>query len=218
MARIRILTGHRRYADPWHPFAETSEAVRSVLSGAGYDVSVVVDEPSSLHIAADVDLVVANVGGQPQRVIEPDPVWAEAHAAFGGWIRDGGLLLGLHTASNAFPDWAEWPALLGGRWVRGVSGHPERSIATFEPVPGAESHPVWAGLDAVTAYDERYSDMAVFSGSQPVIQHETGETLQVAGWVKGDTVIYDSLGHNGRSYASESRVRFLLNEVAWLLR
>lgn len=217
MARIRILTGGGRYGDPWHPFAKTSAAVVEALEGAGHDVTNLPDEPDSLRRLADVDLVVVNLGGQPMETIEPDAEWSEAQAEFGDWIRAGGRVLGLHTASNAFPDWPEWPELLGGRWVRGTSMHPERCIATFEPAEDASHHAVWNGLDTVAAYDERYSDLEVFEGSTPLVRHETAEQFQVMGWAKGDRVIYDGMGHCERSYQSPSRIQFLLNQVDWLL-
>lgn len=109
------------------------------------------------------------------------------------------------------------PSFWGGQWVRGTSWHPQRCIATFEKVPGAEGHPVWQGLDVVTAYDERYSDLDVHEDSVPLIHHELSEQWQVMGWAHGSNVVYDAMGHDRRSYMSETRRRYLLNEVEWLL-
>ena len=38
------------------------------------------------------------------------------------------------------------------------------------------------------------------------------------GWAVGDRVLFDGLGHDERSYQSESRRKLLVNEVEWLLR
>lgn len=89
--------------------------------------------------------------------------------------------------------------------------------ATFGKAPGAEDYPVWTGLDVVTVYDERYSDLVVHEGSTPLIRHELSEEWQVMGWAHGDNVIYDGMGHDARSYSSPSHRKFLINEVDWLL-
>ena len=217
MASIRILSGHGRYTDPWHPFAESSSAIRDILRGAGYRVEVRDDDPSCLSGLDDLDLVIVNLGGNVEVALEYDGKWAAAQHDFGQWIRDGGRVLAVHTAANCFPDWSDWPGLLGGQWVRGTSWHPQRCIATFEKVPGAEGHSVWQGLDVVTAYDERYSDLDVHEDSVPLIHHELSEQWQVMGWAHGSNVVYDAMGHDRRSYMSETRRRYLLNEVEWLL-
>ena len=158
-----------------------------------------------------------NLGGNVEVELEHDDEWAAAQHEFGQWIRGGGRVLAVHTAANSFPDWPEWPALLGGQWVRGTSWHPKRCIATFGKAPGAEDYPVWTGLDVVTVYDERYSDLVVHEGSTPLIRHELSEEWQVMGWAHGDNVIYDGMGHDARSYSSPSHRKFLINEVDWLL-
>lgn len=217
MARVRIFSGGGRYGDPWHPFTQTSAAVADILTGAGHGTEVVRDLPASLTDLGAVDVLVVNAGGQPTEEIVPDPEWAAAFDDLGRWLNQGGRLLGLHTAANAFPDWPDWPARLGGRWVRGTSFHPERSEASFGPCPGAAKHPVWDGLDTVEADDERYSSMEVAPGSVRLVQHVTDGVTEVMGWANGGHVLYDGLGHDARSYESPSRARLLLNEVSWLL-
>lgn len=113
MASIRILSGHGRYTDPWHPFAESSSAIRDILRGAGYRVEVRDDDPSCLSGLDDLDLVIVNLGGNVEVALEYDGKWAAAQRDFGQWIRDGGRVLAVHTAANCFPDWSDWPELLG---------------------------------------------------------------------------------------------------------
>lgn len=217
MAHIRILTGHGRYSDPWHRFEETSAAVGQLLEDQGHAVDVRPDESEALVGLGRVDLVVVNVGGNPSETLEPDARWNAAQTDFGVWISGGGRVLGLHTAANAFPDWLQWPSLLGGEWVRGSSWHPERSVATFEACPESAGHPIWQGCEPVTCYDERYSALAVHPDSVPLVRHELSERWEIMGWTKGSNVVYDGMGHDVRSYASPSRARFLVNEVDWLL-
>lgn len=218
MAHIRVVSGHGRYSDPWHDFAATSTAIARIVDAQGHAVHVVPDEPSSLENLNGLDLLIVNTGGNPEVEIAPDDHWTQAQHGLGEWINAGGRVLGVHTAANSFPDWPQWTQLLGGSWVRGTSWHPQRSVAVFEPTPEASSHPVWTGLNAVTCYDERYSDMEVLATSQPLVRHELDEEWQIMGWAASDTVIYDAMGHGERSYSAPSRARFLVNEVDWLLR
>lgn len=136
MASIRVLSGHGRYTDPWHPFAEGSAAIREILEAVGHRVEVRDDDVSCLQELDALDLVVVNLGGNVEVELEHDDEWAAAQHEFGQWIRGGGRVLAVHTAANSFPDWPEWPALLGGQWVRGTSWHPKRCIATFGKAPG----------------------------------------------------------------------------------
>lgn len=219
-----VFSGAAPYSDPWHPFGETSSAIARTLSARGHEVVVREASPAALRELGDVQLVVVNSGnGGPGAEPVDASVWRPAWEAFGAWHAGGGAILGVHTAANTFRGWEEWPTILGGRWEVGVSGHPERSVAVFEPVPGAEDHPIVAGLAQVQAYDERYSDLEIAPGSRILLQHETADRFQPVVWAREafegcGRVVYDALGHDGRSYESSSRRQLLEREVDWLLR
>ena len=217
MARVLIFCGSGHYADPWHPFAETSQAVAEVVTGLGHHAVVRNSEPGALLDLREFDLLVVNSGGRTQR---PDVAvtaqWAADHSAVMDHHESGVPILGLHTAVGTFPDWDGWSSIIGGSWTAD-SFHPELGLATFHPAIGATTHPIWAGLETVSVIDERYSFLKCADGSLPVVQHTTDEAVHTMGWVAGASVIYDGLGHDGRSYESEERRRLLENEVQWLL-
>ena len=48
MARVTVVSGSGRFADPWHPLAETSARVADVLRGAGHEVTVTDDVDGTL--------------------------------------------------------------------------------------------------------------------------------------------------------------------------
>lgn len=219
MARIRVVDGTGRHSDPWHPFAESSPAIARVLSGAGHSVEVADAEPAAIADLAGVDLLVVNAGGglDPRVPLPTPPEWADAYGKLDDWLASHPLLA-VHTGINAFRDWPRWADLCGGTWVPGVSGHPERSMAVFEPMPGAAGHPVLDGLDRVICYDERYWKIGIHDTVTPVLMHETLDVLYPVVWVTGtDRAIYDALGHMGRTYESAERCRLLVNEAAYLL-
>ena len=219
---IRIVSGADRYTDPWHPFAETSAAIAAIVTDLGETAEVVESEPAALAELDGIDLVVINAGGNPQVELTPDPDWLRAFEACQAWIAAGHPVLGVHTASNAFPDWPTWPAILGGQWVRGRSMHPPRSSATFTAVPEAVGHPALGGLTEVSAHDERYSYLELFAGSVPLLQHRHDDQEHPAVWAsdgasEGVRAVYDGLGHGPESYESASRRALLAAELTWLL-
>lgn len=229
MTRALVLSGQGRYADPWHPFAETSDAVAEVVTDLGWAVEVRASEAGALADLSGVDVLVVNTGGgDPASPPTPDAAWQRDFEHLQGHVDAGRPVLALHAAANTFPDWEQWPEILGGRWVRGTSTHPELSHAVFEACPEQASHPVFAGLPTgdqlglpelgpcILCHDERYSELTVHAGSVALLRHHTAGRHQVCAWLNG-SVLYDGLGHDARSYASASRRRFLANCLTHLV-
>ncbi|WP_203568143.1 ThuA domain-containing protein [Aestuariimicrobium ganziense] len=218
MARILVLSGTGRFTDPWHPLPQTSAGIADTLLEAGHDVEVRETTSPDTFRFDDVDLVVVNtgVGADPRNPVDVPGEWDEAYARLGEWVDAGRPVLGVHSAAATFTDWPRWREILGGRWERGVSSHPERSVAVFEAVPEHEHHPIVDDLGLVIVYDERYSNMDLVEDSTPLVHHETLEIFHPCVWVRG-RVVYDGLGHDARSYQSESRRDLMRREAAWLL-
>lgn len=219
-SRIRIIAGAGRYTDPWHPFAETSRCMAELLQDAGHHVEIWESVPGAFTELTETDLVVINCGGNPEVELAPDPTWQQAFGTFGDWLESGNPVLGIHAAANAFPDWPAWPGLLGGRWVRGTSHHPPRTEFTFDVAPAGRDHPALDGLTEVAVLDERYSELEVSGAAVPLLQHRFDDKDQVMAWAldrDGRKAVYDGLGHNAESFASDDRCRLLTSEVGWLL-
>lgn len=217
MARVLVFSGADHYTDPWHPFAETSAAVAAILRDVGHDVVVRDSEPGSLVDLPTFELLIVNAGGRRN---EDDPAqsaqWTDDHQALETFHAAGQPILGLHTAVATFQDWAGWSSIIGGRWGDDTH-HPAIDEAIFQPAASASGHPVWQGIDSVTVVDERYSNLEVSIGSTPLVEHLSDGVQHTMGWAVGDTVVYDGLGHDARSYESRTRRLLLLNEVDWLL-
>lgn len=217
MSRVRVLSGVPPLDDPWHPFAETSAAAARVLRGAGHQVEVLDSTPEALGSLDEVDLLVVNCGrGDGSGVGEALPQWQPAFSLAEQWLAAGGVVLGLHTAANTFHDWPAWPGVLGGRWIAGHSFHPPLDEVGLTIVPGAEQHPVLAGLDRVSVVDERYSNLVREAGVTPLLQHHHDGVDQVMAWA-AERAVYDGMGHDARSYDSADHQRFLVNAADWLV-
>lgn len=231
MARLLVLSGAGRYADPWHPFAESSAGIASVAEDAGHRAEIRDAAPGATEDLGRFDLLVVNTGGgDPDSDPSPSPAWEASHQRIAQYVRARKPLLVTHTGLNTFRDWPGWGDILGGRWVPGTSGHPAAGIATFQAVAGAEHHPVFTGLPrgghilgeladtpVLQVRDERYSDLVIGDSVTPLLCHETSPHRQTVAWAHGRTVLCDALGHDARSYESAGRRRFLANAIEWLL-
>lgn len=221
MTTALLLTGAGRYADPWHPFAETSAAVADLLRDHGLTVTTADDVDSALEDFQDSaswpDLLVVNIG--LPRDGGTSPGTDAARAGLDAWAAGGRPLLALHSSSTSFVDSESWENALGGRWVRGASMHP----------PYGEAHilldgsfPV--GVPNFTVDDERYSWLRTSPDVVVHARHEHEGHLHPLMWslerpaeTASARSFYDALGHDAASYSSPERRELLRRAVDWLL-
>ncbi|WP_111766963.1 ThuA domain-containing protein [Nakamurella deserti] len=210
-----ILTGVSAHTDRWHHLPATSAAVAATF-GPQYRWRLVsTDDVAAAGLPA-ADLVVVNVSGIPGGAVPDTASIVDAlvdHAA------GGGGLLGLHTASLAFAGDPRWTGLLGGRWVAGVTGHPQIGHAVVQALPTTETDVPAVGNFVV--YDERYTDLELNPGSTPLALHTEDGLPHPLVWVRdGDgshgRVVYSALGHGVESYDAPGHVAMLGNCLHWL--
>ena len=147
-----MVSGAGRYSDPWHPFAETSRALASVLEEAGIAVRISEDVDRSLADLDGVDLLVVNIGA-PDR--DDEAADAAVRAGLLEYLERGGPVLVQHVSVTSLPRLAEWEAIVGGIWVRGTTMHPDLDLAHIRVHAGR--HPIVAGLEDFDIEDERYT-------------------------------------------------------------
>lgn len=222
-----LLSGTGRYADPWHPFAETSNALAGLLSEAGFEVliPVEVDDALAALAAADDDalpsLLAVNVG--LPRDGAPSPGTSAAAAGLTRWLASERPLLVSHSSSTSFLDLPAWEDGLGGRWIRGVSMHPEYGPASVSILPG--SGPAVAGIPDFELLDERYTHLRTApritvhaTHHHDGLDHPVLWSLERHGTGNGrrGRTFYDALGHDGASYESPEHRNILLQAISWL--
>ncbi|HJE51115.1 MAG TPA: ThuA domain-containing protein [Tessaracoccus flavescens] len=218
MARILIASGVGPYADPWHPFERTSPVIAEILREAGHEVELRETDPGSLLDLDTFDLLVVNAGGGiADAEEEPSDSFDDDLQALKRYLENEGRVLSIHTSNGAFGQLPEWRKAVGGNWGPN-SFHPDIADAKFDPSPGGIGHLVWKGLKDIEVFDESYSGLDIDREVLPLVQHTTDGETHVMGWAVGDRVLFDGLGHDERSYQSESRRKLLVNEVEWLLR
>lgn len=222
--RALVLSGAGRYADPWHPFAETSAALAELLREARFGVETAddvdaalagLDAPTGSSLSGRPDLLVVNVG--LPRDGWPSPGTPEASAGLRRWLADGRPMLVSHVSSTSFLDAPEWADALGGRWIRGTSMHPDYGPASIRV--RTESGDLVEGITDFELMDERYS----YLQTAPVINvhathtHDGLEHPVMWSLDRGPgRTFYDALGHDAASYESPEHREVLLRAIAWL--
>ncbi|MBT2484407.1 MULTISPECIES: ThuA domain-containing protein [unclassified Microbacterium] len=215
--RVVIVSGADGHADPWHALDATSAAIADVVSGVG-DVRIATTiDPSSWGPA---DLLVLNVSGDLS--VPPSPSGAQVDA-IEAHHRAGGPILAMHSSSLAFRDDERWFRMLGGRWVPGVSMHPQIGNALIQTA-AVETSP--SGMVAFPGdffvYDERYTSLDVRPHVQVLARHtEDGTTYPLVWWTgptpSGGPVVYDALGHGVESFESAVHAEWLAATAGALL-
>lgn len=225
--KVLLLSGVGRYADPWHPFPETSAALAGLLREAGYDVHIPGDVDAALADLARADeaglpaLLAVNVG--LPRDGQPSPGTPDAAAGMIRWLDSGRPLLVSHVSSTSFTDLPEWEEGLGGRWIRGTSMHPEYGPASISVLEG--SGPVADGIPDFELFDERYSYLRTSpritihaTHTHEDVEHPVMWSLErlSKGTLPAGRTFYDALGHDAASYQSPEHRQLLLHAISWL--
>jgi hypothetical protein len=216
MADVLIVSGSGPYADPWHRFPETTHRLAEIFADLGHTTHVTEEVEAALARPDQCDLLVVNIGN-PTTPRPPDRL-----AAVGRGLVDhlaaGRGLLGVHVSATSLTELPEWPALLGGRWVRDRTMHPPQDLAAVQVCPAA--HPIVDGLGDFEVYDERYSYLEIRPGSTVLCEHDFEGRRHPLGWARRSgrgRVVYDALGHDVRSYDSAPHVELVRRSVRWLL-
>lgn len=117
-AKIRVILLDGESGGAYHAWQETTPRLKKMLDETGlFEVEVVTAPPSGGDFSAfkphwgSAEVVVSNYD-------VPDERWDGAlKASFEEYIRNGGGLVTVHAADNAFPGWPEYNLMIGvGGW------------------------------------------------------------------------------------------------------
>lgn len=216
--RALIASGAGRYADPWHPYGETSACLADVLRGDGWEVEVIPDPDAALASLDGVDLLVVNAG-DPWR--GPDAARGADSAGEAGFAAalDRGIgLIAAHSALSSLRDYPAWRRAVGGEWVEGRSWHPPIGDATVRIVDRA--HDI-ARRDVVV-FDERYTDLVTDAGVEVLAVHDLDGAAHPVVWANESTpgstpvrAVASALGHESRAYESAELRELLARAARW---
>jgi len=214
-----LLSGAGRYADPWHPFAQTSACLAEILTGCGVTVTIATDVDAAMTRLDGVDLLVVNAGDAARNDLPAPDVAAltAARAGLAAALERGIAVLGTHSAAASLPDYPSWETVLGGRWLPGRSMHPP--IGPARITVHADRHPIVAGVGDFDTVDERYSHLRVASDVVPLTAHSLAGVEHPLLWARTagtSRVVYSALGHDAGAYESAGLRELLARAVRWL--
>ncbi|MDO7882821.1 ThuA domain-containing protein [Salinibacterium soli] len=207
-----LLSGVGRYADPWHPFAPTSEVIAAVAESRGFAVTIADDVDAAvaaLEHGALPELLIANLGkpvdGMPSPAAPAGLERALAEVP----------LLAVHAAANSFPDSDAWAAAVGARWIDGVSWHPDYGPVRVSATAAGRG----LGLADFDTVDERYHALRPAAERSVLLEvdAEGGGTEPVAWLVEGaPRRAYSALGHDAAAYDAEPVRELVGRLVEWV--
>jgi type 1 glutamine amidotransferase len=136
------------------------------------------------------------------------------------YVREGGSLLGLHTASICFDGWAQWARILGAGWVWGQSSHPPAGKVRVERTIDGDG--IVAAAPPFEVFDEVYRGLQVAPEAEPLLRARAAsdDESHPVMWryrYGAGRVIYDALGHGPDSIAEPTHLSILKRAVQWLL-
>lgn len=142
-------------------------------------------------------------------------------------IRQGKGLLALHHSLASFPDWPEYPNLIGGQyhetpWKLTGRDMPASSYDHDMEVPVEivdPQHPVTKGLHNFTIHDEVYGGFEVKPDTQPLLRTTHPKSGPVLAWHRQEgagRVVYLQLGHDHQAYAHPAFQQLIAQAIQYV--
>lgn len=211
--RALLLTGQNN-----HDWRSTTPFLKEQLEMTGRFTVDVTEDPSQLSLGdlRAYDVLIDNYFGD---------AWSEAtNAAFLQYLSEGGGVVVIHAADNAFVGWAEFESLVGALWRAGTGhGTRHRYVVTLTQ----PEHPILRGLSHfLHAPDELYHKLQWSPDSQAEViadaysRPEEGGTgayepmLIVNRWGRG-RMFHTAMGHDNVSFANPAHAVILARGAEW---
>jgi type 1 glutamine amidotransferase len=216
----------------YHDFEASSALLAREFRDLDFD-TIVFDEPetamAALAASPGCDLLTINAlrftMQQHEKYAPLRAQWAfelsaSGRAALAAYVRNGGALLGLHTASICFDGWDEWLRILGVSWIWGSSFHAPAGIVEVDCAESSD--PITVGLPHFEVFDEVYRNLEISVDSRPLLRARMrGETeYHPVLWAHrygAGRVIYDALGHGPESVGEATHLEILRRAARWLI-
>lgn len=217
--RVLVFSRETLWMHPSTPVAQA--ALLAMCATEGFSV-IASRDPAVFDRdrLADVDVVVF-------AVTSGDVLDDVGRAAFEPWVRVGGGVVGLHSASATEYDWPFFVELIGARFRT----HPPTVLPATVTVEDAAA-PVVAGLDPRwPRTDEWYSyyerpeqeglhivlalDEASLGDALPVDQRVGVHPMAWTDDHLGGRMFYTAMGHTPESYAEPAFLRLLAQAIRW---
>ena len=216
--RVLLLSGQNN-----HDWKSTTPKLKAILEGGGLFMVEVTEKPERLTAKSlepyDVILSNWNAFGLDSSA----SVWPrETRQAYLDFVRRGGGHVVVHAGGASFPEWEEYGRLTLATWKNGQSSHGPRH--EFPVRIDNADHPVTAGLEPFTIFDELWNRPAVAKGTEVLAssysapdKEGTGrwEPAVLAGRFGEGRTITILLGHDAEAMANTAFQTLLKRAVEW---
>ena len=215
----------------YHDFDATAAAFAAAIEPMGVATQITSDVESALCSLSSGACQLLTVSAlrftmtQNEKYAPMRGQWAfelssQARDSLATYVREGGSLLGLHTASICFDGWDEWPKILGAGWVWGRSSHPPAGKVRVERT--GDDDVLVGQSPPFEVFDEVYRGLDVFSQSQPLLRAKAAadDDFHPVMWTHRyglGRVVYDALGHGPDSVMEPTHLAILKRAVQWLV-
>ncbi|UCH36326.1 MAG: ThuA domain-containing protein [Armatimonadota bacterium] len=208
---VLIVTGQNN-----HDWRSTTPVLQDILERSG-QFRVTVNEHPEACTAADFapyDVILSNYNG--------DRWGPVAEQAFLDFIRAGKGFVVIHAANNAFTDWPEYIALIGGYWGA-TAGHGRQHQFPVRIVD--HSHPITRGMsDFLSSTDELYHRLTMMPDihllATAFSAEDTGGTgsdepmVWTVEW-QGGRCFHNALGHHAEAMQGEEFAALVQRGTEW---
>ena len=206
--RVLVVTATKGYR---HESIETAEKVLAEMAQRkpAFDVAFARDEKDMARLMTaealrDVKVIMfVNTTGE---LALPD------RDALIRWVRGGGSLIGVHSASDTWHEWPAWIEMLGGEFRE----HPPEFVADI--VIDDHNHPATASLKSLKVLEEIYSFKSFDRERVNVLLSLRG-AQPLAWWRKygSGRVFYTALGHRIDVWQSEWFQKHIAGAIQWAM-
>lgn len=215
----------------YHDFAATAAAFAKAIEPLAVQTTIVTDAEAALSSvdATNCDLLTIDAllftmtqhdKYAPLREQYAFELSARGRDNLERYVRQGGSLLGLHTASICFDGWANWANILGAGWVWGQSSHPLAGGVQVKRLVDGDD--IVGDAPPFEVFDEVYRGLQLAPGVQPLLQARavSDSEFYPVMWrhqYGAGRVIYDALGHGPDSVTEPTHLSILKRAVQWLI-
>jgi type 1 glutamine amidotransferase len=213
--RVLVFTRETVWTHASTPVAR--DAILAMCTTRGFSVTASADEKAFDRIW-EFDVVVFAV---TSGIVLDDRGRVELEA----WIRAGGGVVGIHSASATEYEWPFFVQLIGARFRT----HPPALLAADVTVEDA-AHPIMAGIparwnrtDEWYAYHDRPQDqgyhmLLALDEATVALPADQQKGFHPMAWTDdrlGGRMFYTAMGHTPESYAETAFLDMLANAITW---
>ena len=218
--RVLVFSRETMWMHPSTPVARA--ALLGLCASEGFAVTASSD-PAVFDSIADFDVAVFAVTSG--NVLDD-----RGRAAFEPWVRAGGGVVGVHSASATEYDWPFFVELIGARFRT----HPPTLVAgdvtTLAAAPVVAGLPVpWRRTDEWYSFHEEPEALAASvdvvlaldEDSAPDLPADQRTGLHPVAWTDdhlGGRMFYTSMGHTPESYGEPAFLQLLTQAITWTAR